>query len=163
VPERQKPMSALCARALSTVFGIGYLRPGPGTWGATVTVFLWYIVGQHVAVNMRLFALTSIAAAITALAIPAATRAAQFFGEKDPSQIVIDEVAGQLFAMFAVPVRWPCLLLSLIAFRAFDIIKPWPVRAIERLPGGSGIVLDDVAAGLYALIAVQLLVNMLHL
>jgi phosphatidylglycerophosphatase A len=85
------------------------------------------------------------------LGIPAATRVARASGLKDPQFVVIDEVAGQLIALIAVPAAWKSLLLGFILFRGFDIVKPPPVRRLERLPEGIGIVVDDVGAGLYAL------------
>ena len=78
---------------------------------------------------------------------------------KDPQFVVIDEVAGQLIALIAVPLAWKTFLAGFILFRVFDIIKPPPVRQLERLPEGTGIVLDDVAAGLYALMIMQLLLH----
>jgi phosphatidylglycerophosphatase A len=78
---------------------------------------------------------------------------------KDPSFVVIDEVAGQLISLIAVPVAWKTFLAGLILFRVFDILKPPPVRQLERLPEGTGIVLDDVAAGIYALVVMQLLLH----
>ena len=78
---------------------------------------------------------------------------------KDPQFVVIDEVAGQLIALIAVPVAWKSLLLGFILFRGFDILKPPPVRHLERLPEGTGIVLDDVGAGLYALAVMQVVLH----
>lgn len=72
-------------------------------------------------------------------------------GIKDPGFVVIDEVAGQMLPLILAPLRWKYLLLSLILFRCFDIFKPPPLRAFERLPEGAGIMLDDVGAGLYSL------------
>jgi len=72
---------------------------------------------------------------------------------------VIDEVAGQLIAMIAIPAVWNYLLVSLILFRVFDITKPPPLRWLERLPDGAGIMLDDVGAGIYALILMQVMVH----
>ena len=77
-------------------------------------------------------------------------------GLKDPQFVVIDEVAGQLITLIAVPVSWKSLVLGFILFRGFDIVKPPPVRQLEHLPEGIGIVLDDVAAGVYALAIMQL-------
>ena len=78
-------------------------------------------------------------------------------------QVVIDEVAGQMIALlgfpYFVPITWKYLLASLILFRAFDIVKPPPVRQLEKLPGGWGIMLDDVAAGLLAMVSLQLLIH----
>jgi phosphatidylglycerophosphatase A len=75
---------------------------------------------------------------------------------KDPQFVVIDEVAGQLITLIAVPVSWQSLVLGFILFRGFDIVKPPPVRQLENLPEGTGIVIDDVGAGLYALALMQI-------
>jgi phosphatidylglycerophosphatase A len=80
-------------------------------------------------------------------------------GKKDPQFVVIDETAGQLIALVAAPVAWKSLLAAFILFRAFDIVKPPPIRLLERLPEGTGIVVDDVGAGLYALAVMQLLLR----
>jgi len=74
--------------------------------------------------------------------------------------VVIDEVAGQLITLIAVPVSWKSLLLGFILFRGFDIVKPPPVRQLEKLPEGVGIVIDDVAAGLYALAVMQIALHL---
>jgi len=96
---------------------------------------------------------------VTLIGIPAATQVARSTGVKDPQFVVIDEVAGQLMALIAVPLAWKSFLAAFIFFRAFDIIKPPPVRQLEAIPEGAGIVLDDLAAGLYALGATQLLLH----
>jgi phosphatidylglycerophosphatase A len=80
-------------------------------------------------------------------------------GGKDPQFVVIDEVAGQLITLIAAPVTWQSLLLGFILFRVFDIVKPPPVRQLERLPEGVGIVVDDVGAGLYGLAVMQLVLH----
>ena len=80
-------------------------------------------------------------------------------GLKDPQFVVIDEVAGQLIALSFVPVSWQSLLAGFILFRAFDMLKPPPLRSFERLPEGMGIVIDDVGAGLYALAVMQILLH----
>jgi len=97
--------------------------------------------------------------AVTLIGIPAATAVARDAGSKDPQTVVIDEVAGQLVALIAVPLTWKTLLAGLILFRVFDILKPPPVRQLERLADGLGIVADDVAAGLYALVVMHLLLR----
>jgi phosphatidylglycerophosphatase A len=108
---------------------------------------------------LRTPAAIALAALVVMIGIPAATRVARATRCKDPQFVVIDEVAGQLIALIAVPLAWKTFLASFILFRAFDITKPPPVRQLERLPEGTGIVLDDVAAGLYALIVMQLLLR----
>jgi phosphatidylglycerophosphatase A len=99
------------------------------------------------------------AAVIALIGIPAATRVARASGLKDPQFIVIDEVAGQLVALIGVPLGWKSFLAGLILFRVFDILKPPPVRQLERLPEGIGIVVDDLGAGLYALVVIHLLLH----
>ncbi len=96
---------------------------------------------------------------VTLIGIPAATRVARGAGKKDPQFIVIDEVAGQLVALIAVPLAWKSFLAGFILFRAFDIVKPPPVRQLEAIPEGAGIILDDIAAGLYALLVVHLFLH----
>jgi phosphatidylglycerophosphatase A len=80
-------------------------------------------------------------------------------GLKDPQFVVIDEVAGQLVTLIAVPLAWKTFLAGLILFRVFDIWKPFPIRRLERLPEGTGIVVDDLGAGLYALAVMHLLLH----
>jgi len=148
------------ARLVATFLGIGYLKPGPGTWASLATVLLWSWLGDYLEPGTRLTVAAIVAVAVALLGIPAATRVARASGQKDPGHVVIDEVAGQMIALIAVPLRWQSLLASLILFRAFDIIKPPPVRDLEKLPDGTGIVLDDVGAGLYALMIVQILLRL---
>jgi len=96
---------------------------------------------------------------LVAVGIPAATLEARARSKKDPSHVVIDEVAGQLVTLIACPIVWQALLAGFILFRVFDILKPPPVRSLERLPGGTGIVVDDLGAGVYALLILQLLLR----
>ncbi len=138
----------------ATFFGAGYLKPGPGTYGAVCAVVLWY-VGAHVfhAGVTMLAAATAVAAlVVTLVGIPASTVTAREAGREDPGFVVIDEVAGQLIALIAVRPDWRHAVLSLVLFRVFDIWKPWPIRKLEALPEGTGIMLDDVAAGVLALV-----------
>ena len=102
---------------------------------------------------------SGLAALAVLVGIPAATRVAQATGIEDPQFVVIDEVAGQLIALIGVPLSWKSLLAGFILFRVFDTTKPPPVRQLERIPDGAGIVLDDVAAGIGALIIMHLLLH----
>jgi phosphatidylglycerophosphatase A len=112
---------------------------------------VWAALSHSLAPTLRLPVAIALAAAVILVGIPAATLVARGSGIKDPQFVVIDEVAGQLVALIAVPLAWKSFLAAFIFFRSFDILKPPPVRQLEALPEGSGIVLDDVAAGLYAL------------
>jgi phosphatidylglycerophosphatase A len=94
--------------------------------------------------------------AITLIGIPASTVVTRESGIKDPGFVVIDEVSGQMIALIAVPVHWKYLVAGFILFRSFDIVKPFPLRRLESLPGGTGIMMDDVGAGLYALVLLQI-------
>lgn len=87
----------------------------------------------------------------TVIGIPAATRIAQESGREDPGFVVIDEVAGQWLTLVVCKPDWPHALVALALFRLFDITKPLPIRKLEALPGGWGIMLDDLAAGLFGL------------
>ena len=144
----------------ATFFGMGRIRPGPGTWASAATSLLWAAIAHFLPPNRHSLTLISLAAAAVLVGIPAATRLARASGLKDPQFVVIDEVAGQLIAFFGVPPSWKSLLTGFILFRVFDIIKPPPVRQLERIPDGAGIVLDDVAAGIYALIVMHLLLHL---
>ena len=147
------------ATLTATLFGIGLLHPGPGTWGSATTVLLWAVLAHALTPSLRTPIAIALAVLVTLIGIPAATQVARASGGKDPQIVVIDEVAGQLIALIAVPLSWQTFLVGFILFRAFDIVKPSPVRQLESLPEGTGIVLDDLAAGLYALAVMHLLLH----
>jgi len=149
----------LWATLTSTFFGIGRLRPGPGTWASLATVLIWWLLTRWITPSWQTVAAVLLAGAVTLIGIPAATRVARAAALKDPQFVVIDEVDGQLITLIAVPVSWKSLLLGFILFRGFDIVKPPPVRQLEQLPEGLGIVIDDVGAGLYALLIMQVLLH----
>lgn len=147
------------ARTLATVLGIGYLKPGSGTWASAVTTLIWAGAAHFIPQPWRWPIALCSAAFFTAVGIPASTRVARADRDPDPGHVVIDEVAGQLITLIAAPLGWKSLLAGFILFRAFDIVKPPPVRQLERLPEGTGIMADDVGAGLYALVVLQLLLH----
>jgi phosphatidylglycerophosphatase A len=154
-----RPPISWWAELVATFFGIGRLKPGPGTWGSVATVVLWYLASSRIPLELRTWATIVAAILVTLIGIPAATRVARASGLKDPQFVVIDEVAGQLVALIGVPLGWKTFLAGLILFRVFDILKPPPVRQLEGLPEGFGIVVDDLGAGLYALIIVHLFLH----
>jgi phosphatidylglycerophosphatase A len=147
------------AWAVATFFGSGLLRPGPGSWASGFVALMWYFSVRN---SDSFFAHISAAAAAvltTVIGIPAATIVARESQKKDPGFVVIDEVAGQLLPLTLAPANWKYLFASFILFRCFDIFKPPPVRQLEALPEGTGIVLDDIGAGLYALLVLFLLLH----
>jgi phosphatidylglycerophosphatase A len=155
-PAREAPLWATMA---ATFFGAGRLKPGPGTWGSIATIILWALVSSRIPIANRTWATIVAALVVTFIGVPAATLVARASGLKDPQFIVIDEVAGQLVTLIAVPLVWKTFLASLILFRVFDMWKPFPIRRLERLPEGTGIVVDDLGAGLYALAVMHLLLH----
>jgi phosphatidylglycerophosphatase A len=159
----QKSNKTLWAWTASTFFGAGLGKPGPGTWGSVAAVLLWTATALFLHPTPEwLLALTVAGVVLSvAIGIPASTIAARESGRKDPSFVVIDEVAGQWLTLTAITWAnhdWKHILAAFVLFRLFDITKPFPVRQLEKLPEGWGIVLDDIGAGLYAG-AVLLLLN----
>src|SRR5215472_4353084 len=196
------------AYLLATVFGVGYLRPAPGTWGSLAGVITAFssaifflqpvswremsslhplsegrLVHQHLLVPAvrPLFCALVILLVLSALGVWSASRVALHSGIRDPQHVVIDEVAGQHLALLlpliplALPhwnargdfseyaiflalslVNWKYLMAGFILFRVLDIWKPFPVRQLEKLPGGWGIMADDWMAGIYAAILLRL-------
>jgi len=133
------------AHVLATWFGCGHVPYAPGTAGTLGAVPLYLLLrplGHH-----AVFAASMV---ITAVGIWAAEIVAKDLGTKDPQIVVIDEVAGVLLTLSVAPPTWAALAAGVVLFRVFDQWKPWPARTAERkLPGGWGIVLDDVAAGVW--------------
>jgi phosphatidylglycerophosphatase A len=144
---------------LGTFFGAGLLKPGPGTYGSIAALLLWYGAAHAFHPSFSALAIgTAIAAiVVTLIGIPSATIVARESGRKDPGHVVIDEAAGQLIALIAVSPDPRHAAISLLLFRIFDILKPPPVRQLEGLPEGTGIIMDDVAAGLLALLCAQII------
>jgi phosphatidylglycerophosphatase A len=152
-PQPETARKTPWAWTVATFFGAGLGKPGPGTWGSVAAILLWGIIALlfHPTPNGLLFVtFIGIILSITS-GIPAATLAARESGRHDPQFVVIDEVAGQWIALLGSPADFRHGVIAFILFRLFDITKPFPVRHLEKLPGGWGIVFDDVAAGLYAL------------
>jgi phosphatidylglycerophosphatase A len=147
------------ATLVATFFGAGRLKPGPGTWGSLATLIVWAVLSHFLPASWLIPVNITLALLAVAVGIPAATHVARASGLKDPQFVVIDETAGQLITLIGAPLAWKSFLAGFILFRAFDIVKPPPVLQLERLPEGTGIVLDDVAAGLYGLAVMQILLH----
>jgi phosphatidylglycerophosphatase A len=158
--------------------GVGYMPLAPGTFGAALGVGLYLLVRAltirivmsrvpaypltyEVAESLRVCLMLAIAFGVTFLGIWAAKRAENLLGRKDPGAVVIDEVAGQLIAFLFIPLEvklsWWMIFAGFILFRLFDIWKPYPIRRLEALESGLGIMADDVLAGFYAAAALTLL------
>jgi phosphatidylglycerophosphatase A len=150
------PAKSRISWLIATFFGIGHLRPGSGTWASVVTVLAWWGAAHFIPLGWLPLIAVAVALAVTIGGIHPSTVAARESGVKDPGFVVIDEVAGQMIALIAVPLHWKYLLASFILFRGFDITKPFPLRRLEKLPEGTGIMMDDVGAGLYALVLLQI-------
>lgn len=159
VPAAPPTTRTIWAWVVATFFGAGLGKPGPGTYGSVAAMLLWALAGIGFNVHPQTLQLLLLAGIIfsIALGVPAATIAARESGRHDPGFVVIDEVAGQWITLAFSPADWRHGLIALILFRLFDITKPFPIRRLERLPAGWGIVFDDVAAGLYALGVASLL------
>ena len=141
------------ARSIATALGVGFSPIAPGTCGTARAVPLAWALA-----SMPLWQYALVTAAITVVGIWAASVADRSWGTHDSGRIVIDEVAGYLVTMALVDrSSWLALLAGFVVFRAFDIGKPPPVRQVDRLMGGgTGVVLDDVAAGIYGLVVMVL-------
>jgi len=144
------------AYSTATLLGLGRVRPGPGTWASLLTVLVWSGLAYAVPEPIRTFVAIAVALAVSIIGTAAATKLETACGITDPSMIVIDEVAGQMFALIACPLDWKWLIAAFILFRAFDILKPPPARQLEKMHGGLGIMMDDIAAGLYSLAVLQI-------
>jgi len=137
---------------LATGFGAGYVPIAPGTAGSAVGVLLFYLLSP-----LPPAWYLSITAFVTLAAIWFSGRAEKILGTNDPPQVVIDEIAGQLITLALLPPDWHYMLAGFLLFRLVDIIKPFPANKINRdMHGGAGIVLDDVVAGIYANLLLQI-------
>lgn len=152
-----------------TVFGLGHMRPAPGTWGSLPPVLVAAALiaagfGQAESPVAYVGAMAVLVLVFSGACIFQGDRAEAVFGRKDPSEVVADETAGQALALVWLPAAAEQSLLgaafsvglAFFAFRLLDIIKPWPANGLQRIPGGWGILIDDLLAGLYALCLVHL-------
>jgi len=140
--------------------GVGYSPLAPGTFGSLVGVGIFLLLVWAIPPNALLAVVLASIIAITFAGIWAGTRTEQLSGRKDPGKVVVDEVAGQLIALFPLTLfaHWSSLavMLSFILFRFFDIVKPYPANKFERLKGGLGIMCDDLVAGVYGAVIVSI-------
>ncbi|MEA3509043.1 MAG: phosphatidylglycerophosphatase A [candidate division NC10 bacterium] len=147
--QRKQTLSDRLVVAIATGVYVGYLPPAPGTLGSLLgLLLLWPLKPGTVQVLVTLF--------LIGVGIVVADQAARVIGGQDPPAIVIDEIAGIAVATLLLPPQVPERVVAFVIFRVFDVIKPFPARQAERLPGGFGIVGDDLIAGLYTNLLVRL-------
>ena len=141
---------------IATGLGTGYC-PVSGTVASALAVALYLPVAYlNTTLSIVVLFYIGIVICLTGLSIMTATRAAEWLGEKDPHKVVIDEIAGYFYAMFLLPTTPLYIGASFVIFRIFDVWKPFPIRQSQRLPGGLGITIDDVLAGIYTCLLLHL-------
>ncbi len=154
-------------KAVITGLGTGYLPAAPGTWGSAAVCGIYllaaWLSGGDAAWMSAVVVIVALVASVGCVVW--GRRGESYFGKKDPRKCTVDEWAGQALALLALPAggdftdRLVCASVAFGAFRLFDIVKPPPVRQMERLKGGWGILADDIIAGLYANVAAQLILR----
>ena len=141
---------------IATFFYVGYLPIAPGTWASLATTALVYFIRPYWQAPVYLQLV--IIFVVFLLGIPAASHAEKHFKKEDPGYCVIDEVVGQMISLLLIPHSIGLYAASFFLFRFFDILKPFPIKHLEKAPRGIGIMIDDVAAGLYSLALLHLLI-----
>ncbi|MBN1939410.1 MAG: phosphatidylglycerophosphatase A [Candidatus Aminicenantes bacterium] len=138
-----KNITKIAAGLIATFFWAGYFPFAPGTFASLEASLIYALVGRR----LPLFPYLLVLAALFLAGTAASDTFARLLKQKDPRPIVIDEIVGQGVALLFIPAGWAWIAGAFFLFRLFDVLKPWPIRALERLPGGWGIMADDVAAG----------------
>lgn len=180
--QRRRSLSDYLALAFAT-WGVGYAPLAPGTFGSAVGVGLYlllregtrrivysyvpdYSLTYELVESFRAALMLGVIAVVTALGVWAASRTEKLLARKDPGIVVVDEVAGQLIAFLFIPLgmslNWWTLIAGFLLFRLFDIWKPYPIRRLEALESGLGIMADDILAGVYAAATLTLLLTIIH-
>ena len=138
---------------IATCFKVGYLPLAPGTWGSVFAILLWWVLLK----DLNTYIFGAIIIIFLLIGIVVSNIIIDQSGDHDPSHIIIDELVGQWLALFLIPDGFFNIAISFILFRFFDIIKPWPIRLIEKFPKGLGVMSDDLTAGLITLILIQII------
>lgn len=142
---------------IATCAHIGYAPVAPGTFGSAVGLLIYYLVRRQGSVSVEL----GVIAVVMVVGLWSATEAEHHFGGIDPGPVVIDEVIGMLITLALHPVSVTGAIVGFFIFRVLDVVKPWPARQLEHLPGGFGVVLDDVMAGVYGNLLIWGLIRLL--
>ncbi len=143
------------AEIISTVFYIGRLPLAPGTWCSFIAFLMWYLIRSF---NIEGVFILYASLVLFFIGVAVATIHSESLGEDDPSEIVIDEWVGQWIALWLIPHSFVWGLVSFLFFRVFDIFKPGPVQIMDDIKSGTGIMMDDVIAGILALLVTQSLI-----
>lgn len=144
----------LFAHILTTGFGSGYCPMAPGTAGAVLAVILWWLASLWLTPAMLFWGTLAAIFLFTVLGVTCTNQVIPFWGD-DPHRVVVDEMVGIWVPLVAVQQgEWPYIIASLVLFRFFDIVKPLGIRKMEKLPGGTGVMADDILAGIYSLVIV---------
>jgi len=133
---------------------VGFAPAAPGTVGAAAAIPLFMALRWADSPWLEVAA----CAALVVAGAWSARLTEQALGVEDPGPVVIDEVVGMLVSLLFLPGTWPVILAAFVAFRVFDIVKPWPAGRLEHVPGGWGVMADDVMAGVYANLTIQILI-----
>jgi len=140
------------ANLIATFFYVGLIPFAPGTFGTIAAIPLFYVLSFT-----PVYLYIAITVILILISVRASNIAEGIYGKTDPGQVVADEVCGYLVTMILVPPTLSNIFMGFLLFRLFDIAKPYPIRKLERLPGGWGIVMDDVAAGVYSCVTLHIL------
>jgi len=152
----EHPLSRRIILLLSSGLLIGYIPAASGTLATLLAgVFLYALQPLNVASIPSGIIFAGVVVALTIVAVWSADVAERTYGERDSHKIVIDEIVGFFVAMILVPFRWPHVAVAFVLFRLLDVLKPAPIRQSQRLPGGWGVVADDLLAGLYTCVIVH--------
>ena len=146
---RQSGLGIRLGLAVATSLGVGYVPVASGTFGSAAGLVLWAVLPSTLVVQ---------ATAIVVLFVVGSwsgSVAERHFGRTDPGEVVVDEVMGMLLTLFLTGVGWTGAVAGFFLFRIFDIVKPFPARRLEHLPGGLGVMADDAMAAIYANIALS--------
>ena len=155
-PESQPSLSRVFALAIATALGVGYAPLAPGSFGSAVGLLIWFALPSSPLVQ------AAVIVALFVMGCWSGSVAERHFGKTDPGHVVIDEVAGMLTTLFLVPVGWVGAIGAFFLFRISDIIKPYPANRLEALPGGIGIMADDIMAGIYANVTLRFALTAAH-
>ena len=142
---------------IATCAYVGYAPVAPGTFGSAIGLAVFYVVRHQRSTTVEV----AVIVALAAVGLWSATEAEHHFGGIDPGPVVIDEVIGMLITLAFIPVNRTGAMVAFLIFRFLDVVKPWPARRLEQLPGGFGVVLDDMMAGVYGNVVMWGLVRLM--